>query len=207
MLPSLINQNEWTPDVAKATAEMNKIGLRYAQALLDVCLTEKATESVAADMASVAGLLDGKSDFAAFVRHPLLSAAQRDAIILDVAKKTKMHKVSVNFLRTLADNGRLNVLPAIVTLFPKVMAAHSGILQADVASAYKLSATQESDIAAALTKAMGAKVALNVAVDKTLLGGLTIRVGSVVIDDSVAGKLQRMRRGLNSAANANQHSF
>ena len=189
--------------MARATAELNKIGLRYVQALLDVCQAQGATESVAADLAALAQTAEKQADFYAFLRNPLLSAVQQDATILDIAKKMKLHAVTLNFLRTLVSNGRLHVLPEIMMLFPRELSRRDGVLKADVTSAYPLSAAQEKDIATALTSALGSKVMLNVSVDKTLLGGLTIRVGSVVIDDSVAGKLQRLRRGLTAAANAN----
>lgn len=189
--------------MARATAELNKIGLRYVQALLDVCQAQGVTESVAADMAALAHAADTQPDFNAFLRNPLLSVLQQDTVIADIAKKMKLQVVTVNFLRTLVDNARLHVLPEIAALFPREMARRDGVLKADITSAYPLTASQEKDIATALTGALGSKVTLNVSVDKGLLGGLTIRVGAVVIDDSVAGKLQRLRRGLTTPANAN----
>lgn len=189
--------------MARATAELNQIGLRYVQALLDVCQVQNATQSVAADLAGLGQMVETQADFYAFLRNPLISAVQQDATILDVAKKMKLQAVTVNFLRTLVSNGRLHTLPEIIALFPREVASRDGVLRADIVSAYPLSSAQEKDIATALTTALGANVALNITVDKALLGGLTIRVGSVVIDDSVAGKLQRLRRGLTAAANTN----
>lgn len=186
--------------MAVATAEMTKIGLRYAQALLDVSESAKATDKVAKDMAELGAAIAGQADLRDFINNPLLGAAQQDHIVQDIAKKAKLSAITLNFLRTLVSNGRLSVLPSAITAFHEEAQRRGGTTTVDVASAYPLTDTQQADLAKALATVAGGKVALKVTVDKTLLGGLTIRVGSNVIDDSVAGRLQRLRQTLVQSA-------
>ncbi len=188
--------------MAATTAEMMKIALRYAQALCDVSDSQKVTDKVLADMQALKAAYDEQADLRAFVNDPLSSVAAQDATIQQIAKKAKLQALTVNTLRALVDNRRLSVLPHLIDAFTQETERRAGIVNADVTSAYPLKADQTKALEDALARLAGNKVNLAVTVDKTLLGGLTIRLGSTVIDDSVAGRLARLRQSMTQAANA-----
>jgi F-type H+-transporting ATPase subunit delta len=108
-----------------------------------------------------------------------------------------MHALVAQLLTVLAANQRLALLPAIVAEFAAQMRAHRGEMVAEVATATKLDAATEQALVASLTKYTGKKVVLAVSQKPEILGGLKIRLGGVMIDASVAGKLMRLKDKLN----------
>jgi len=101
-----------------------------------------------------------------------------------------------NFVKVLADNNRLSVLPDILVHFNMLKAEHDKEIDVDVVSAIKLSAAQTKSMSAALEKRLARKVKLNCSVDPKLLAGVIIKAGDTVIDGSVHSKLNRLSDAL-----------
>lgn len=103
-----------------------------------------------------------------------------------------------NFIKILAENERLLVLPQIATLFSEFKAEYDKEASVDVTSAIELSADQQTTLSAALEKRLARKVKLNCVVDANVVSGLVIKSGDMVIDGSVRGKLNRLATTMQS---------
>jgi len=103
-----------------------------------------------------------------------------------------------NLVRVMAENGRLTVLPEVVQQFIQLRAAQEATLEVDVLSASTLSDQQQANIAAAMEKRLSRKVKLNCKIDKSVIAGVVIRAGDMVIDGSVRGRLERLADVLQS---------
>jgi F-type H+-transporting ATPase subunit delta len=103
-----------------------------------------------------------------------------------------------NFIRVMAENGRLLVLPAVLQQFIELRAALESTVEVDVLSSSALSDTQQAKIIAAMEKRLSRKVKLNCKIDKSVLAGVIIRAGDLVIDGSVRGRLDRLADVLQS---------
>lgn len=103
-----------------------------------------------------------------------------------------------NFIRVMAENGRLLVLPAVLQQFIELRAALESTIEVDVLSSSALSDAQQAKIAAAMEKRLSRKVKLNCKIDKSVLAGVIIRAGDMVIDGSVRGRLERLADVLQS---------
>ena len=110
----------------------------------------------------------------------------------------QLNESGQNFIKVLAENARLSALPNIVTLFAYYKAEHEKSVEADVTSAMPLTAEQEANIVIALEKRLARKVKLNCYVDNSLIRGLIIQTGDLVIDGSVRGKLNKLAEALQS---------
>ncbi|MES2217602.1 MAG: F0F1 ATP synthase subunit delta [Pseudomonadota bacterium] len=97
-----------------------------------------------------------------------------------------------NFLRLLAENLRLEALPEIAKLFAEARAAAEKKITVTVTSAAPLDEKYQQTLIAALTKRLQREVELENEVDETLLGGVVVRAGDIVIDGSIRGKLLRL---------------
>ncbi|RKZ34956.1 MAG: F0F1 ATP synthase subunit delta [Gammaproteobacteria bacterium] len=102
-----------------------------------------------------------------------------------------------NFVRVLAENGRLSLLPEISAVFEVLRAEYERRTHVRVVSAFELSSAQERTIAEAMEKRLGQSVEITAEVDQTLIGGLIIRAGDVVIDRSVRGRLGQLATQIN----------
>jgi F-type H+-transporting ATPase subunit delta len=103
-----------------------------------------------------------------------------------------------NFIKVMAENGRLLVLPEISEQFSKLKAEFIKEISVDVTSAVELTSEQEVSISTALEKRLDRKVKLNCNVDVSIVSGLIIKAGDMVIDGSIQGKLNRLATTIQS---------
>ncbi|MDR3433276.1 MAG: F0F1 ATP synthase subunit delta [Rouxiella aceris] len=103
-----------------------------------------------------------------------------------------------NLIRVMAENKRLRVLPEVLQQFIELRAALEATVEVEVTSASALSEEQQAKIAAAMEKRLSRKVKLNCKIDKSVLAGVVIRAGDMVIDGSVRSRLERLADVLQS---------
>lgn len=103
-----------------------------------------------------------------------------------------------NLIKVMAENGRLRVLPEVLQQFIELRASLEAVAEVEVTSATPLSEEQQAKIAAAMEKRLSRKVKLNCKIDKSVLAGVVIRAGDMVIDGSVRSRLERLADVLQS---------
>ena len=101
-----------------------------------------------------------------------------------------------NFVRVLAENGRLDVLSEIRTQYEVLRNEREGVVEAEVYSAFEMDQAQVTDLVARLEKKTGRKVKARVSVDKSLIGGVKIVIGDKVIDGSARAQLSALENAL-----------
>ena len=101
-----------------------------------------------------------------------------------------------NFIHLLVDNRRLALLPEIVAQYEALRAEAEARVEATVISAFPLEAAQLHSLGEALKRRLGREVNLTTELDKTLMGGIVIRAGDLVIDGSVRGRLADLAANL-----------
>ncbi len=101
-----------------------------------------------------------------------------------------------NFLRALAENRRLALLPQITAQFEALRAEVENVVDVEVVAAQEIAAPQQKKLAAALTRRLGRDVRMHTRIDESLLGGAIVRAGDLVIDGSLKGRLERLGSAL-----------
>ncbi|MGD2113343.1 MAG: F0F1 ATP synthase subunit delta [Gammaproteobacteria bacterium] len=129
------------------------------------------------------------------IDNPRLTEKQLADLIIDIGGERLSGK-GANFVRVLADNRRLGLLPDIAALFEIERSRAEGRVQAELTTAFPASEAQQAQIIASLRRRLGREIELTCKTDATLLGGAVIRAGDLVIDGSVRGKLQRLGTAL-----------
>jgi len=128
---------------------------------------------------------------APFAKNPQWSAADLVSLITDVAGD-KLNAGMQNFVRVLAENHRLLLLPEIAAHYEVLRSAVENTLDVEVISAVALDASQQEKLKAALSTRLKRRVRMRNVVDSTLLGGALVRAGDLVIDGSLKGRLERL---------------
>jgi F-type H+-transporting ATPase subunit delta len=131
------------------------------------------------------------------IAAPALTAEQQANTLLTLCGTELSDKVG-NFIRTLAANKRLPLLPEIAELFEQLKANRENSVDVEISSAFPLSAAVSERLAQALRGKLQREVTVNTVVDKSLLGGVLVRSGDVVIDGSVRGRLEQLAKAMNS---------
>ncbi|PZW50365.1 ATP synthase F1 subcomplex delta subunit [Humitalea rosea] len=178
---------------------------RYAIAMLgltdDLRATDPgATDRIAADMERLAALYRDDAGFRAFVQDPRNGLdVQRNAAFA-VLERIEISKEVHNLVGVLIANRRLALLPNVAEAFGAALAARRGQQLAQVTTAAALSDVQKASLVARLTEAGFSGVRLVEKVDATILGGLIVRIGSRLYDNSIKSKLQRLQYAMKGAA-------
>ena len=172
------------------------IAARYASAVFSLAQEAKDISSVEQDMDALAEALDSSADFGNLITSPLYSRQDQSHAILAIAKKMKLSATTTNTLGLLAEKRRLFVLPQLITAVRGLIAEEKGEVSAEVTSARKLTKAQETKLAASLKKAVGKDVKIKTTVDDALIGGLVVKVGSKMIDSSIASRLSNLQNAM-----------
>jgi F-type H+-transporting ATPase subunit delta len=168
----------------------------YARAAFAIARDERATSRDSFALWSQA--LDFASRVAADPRVAALLGDPRlshDGAVALLSPEAPLESFT-RFLRLLADNRRLALLPEIAGLYEELRAEAERVVKATVTSATPLPADELDTIKAALRKRFGREVDVDTAVDASLIGGAVIDAGDVVIDGSLKGKLERLQAAL-----------
>jgi F-type H+-transporting ATPase subunit delta len=134
---------------------------------------------------------------AAFTKDPTWSAADLVSSITEAAGD-KLNAGMQNFVRVLAENHRLLLLPEIAAHYEAFRSEVENTIDVDVVSAVALNSAQAEKLKAALAKRLKRSVRMQNSVDPGLLGGAVVRAGDLVIDGSLKGRLQRLATELGS---------
>jgi len=103
-----------------------------------------------------------------------------------------------NFVRVLAENKRLQLLPEIRIQFEALKNERESVAEVDVQSAFELTKEQVADLTRRLEKKTGRKVKTTVRVDKELIGGIKVVIGDKVLDGSARAQLGALETALKS---------
>jgi F-type H+-transporting ATPase subunit delta len=179
--------------VADSTSGTTGVAGRYATALFELANEQKAQKSVEADLDAVAALIQSSSDLKRLIASPVFSAEEQARAIAAVLDRAGIGGLAGNLAKVMAANRRLFALPAVIQAYKRLAAKQRGEVAADVTSAEPLSDVQIADLKAALKASLGKDVALNTSVDPALIGGLIVKVGSRMIDDSLRTKLSSLK--------------
>ena len=178
-------------------AELATVARPYAEALFRVAQAGKESHSLAAwsDLVSELAQIGSHPEVQAFARNPKASESDIGAAILALVK-APLTEEAKNFLAMLVENGRISLLPEIGAQFQLLKNSVEGAADAEISSAFELSAAQLADLVATLEKKFSRKLNPAVTVDPSLIGGVRVVVGDEVLDTSVRAKLQQMRVAL-----------
>jgi F-type H+-transporting ATPase subunit delta len=172
---------------------------RYARALLEVSFTSAGGDPAALrrELAEAAALLEDRHDLAEALASPAVPADRKRALVEAVWREAG--PLLRRLLTMLVERGRMGLLPALSAAYGELWNAARGVLPAQATSAVPLTAEQRAQVERALGRATGRDVELTAQVDPGVLGGLLVRVGGVVYDGTVRGRLRALRERLTAA--------
>lgn len=166
---------------------------RYATALFELALEQKALEQVAGDLNRFGEALDAFDELVRLVKSPVFTAEEQGRALAAILEQLKIDGLTKNFLLLVAKNRRLFATPDMIRAFRAMLARHRGEMSASVTAATKLTESQVTALKQALQAALGQEVMLEERVDPGLLGGLVVKVGSRMVDTSLRTKLNSLK--------------
>jgi F-type H+-transporting ATPase subunit delta len=173
---------------------------RYATALFELALDNKAVDAVKADLEQFDAMVSGSADLNRLVRSPVFGADEQLRALSAVLAKAGIKGLAANFLKVITANRRLFAAREMIRGFRALVARHKGEVTAQVTVAEKLSAGNLDALKSALKTVTGGKdIDFDVNIDPAIIGGLIVKVGSRMVDSSLRTKLNSIKLAMKEA--------
>ncbi len=179
-------------------AEEATIARPYANALFELARSSAVELDRWSRMLAYAAEATAQPQVQEMLGRPDVTADHKALALADVCGDV-IDDRGRNFVRLLAQNKRLELVPENAGLSEELRAAAEQTLDVEVVSAQPVTPALEQQLAAALSRRFQREVKMSSRVDTSLLGGAVIRAGDMVIDGSVRGRLDKLREALSRA--------
>ena len=177
-------------------AELITLARPYAKAAFEQALAAN-TLTAWAEALATAAVVASEPRVAQLIAAPGMTSARKAETLIGLCGEILPEAVR-NFLRVLAENKRLALLPQVHELFLAFKSAQEQSVDLEVASAFEIAPEQAARLADAIGRKLQRTVRVSTTVDKTLIGGVVIRTADLVIDGSVRGRLAKLSEAMNS---------
>lgn len=184
---------------AASATTASEAARRYAGALFDLAKEKGELAAIAGDLKTIEALAADSEDLTRLLESPAFAREDKVKALVAVADKVGLSKTATGFIGTMAQNGRARDLVGAAKHFDVLYAKERGVKRAIARTASDMSADQRARLEQVLAKAVGSDVELETEVDQDLIGGIQLRIGSTLIDASVAAKLDRMNTAMKGA--------
>jgi F-type H+-transporting ATPase subunit delta len=172
------------------------VARRYAKALIEIGVEQGNLDVLVREIGDIADTITQSAELRSVIDSPEVPRTARKAVLVEIAHKLGLGRITINTLSLLADNHRLRLVPAIAAALRDLADARSGVLRAKVTSAATLTETYVVSLTQALEARFQKKVVIEQAVDPTLLSGVVTRIGDTVIDGSLKSRLAQLHAAL-----------
>lgn len=183
-------------DVSETASISTGIAERYASAIFDLAKEGGTLGDLESDVDTLEAALAESEDFRTLVHSPLYGRQDQQDAVTALAGKMGLSQITANTLALMASKRRLFVLPYLLRGLRDMIADEKGEMTADVTSATALSDAQAAKLADTLKSKVGKDVKVKTTVDERLIGGLVVKIGSRMIDTSVAAKLAALQNAM-----------
>ena len=167
---------------------------RYSRALFEVAKETDELEKVETDIKSFQFLLINSSELKNFVHNPTQSINMQNNVINLISEKLNFSKYLKNFFSLLIEKRRIFFVLKIIDSFLKLCSKKRGEIKASLISSKELSENELEDIRKDLSTSMGSFIKFDYKIDKELIGGLKLQLGSFMIDTSIKNKLKKFEQ-------------
>ena len=164
---------------------------RYSRALFEVSQESNDLDKVENDVKNLKLIYDSNLEVRNFIKDPSQIITEQNKLVSLISDKLNFSKNLKNFLLLLIEKRRIFFLNKIIESFLKLCSKKRGEIKASLISSKELSQTELNDISTDLSKSMGSTLKFDYKVDKELIGGLKLQLGSIMIDTSIRNKLKK----------------
>lgn len=170
---------------------------RYAQAFADVVTAAKLdTAAIDVQLNDFLGTWEGSPELRTFFENPAIPAVKKVEILDKLNAKLKLQKELRNLIAVLISNDRIGQVSEVAQAYRRLLQEQLGIRPAEIVTARELDQKEREALVAEIAKLAGSKIEPSFTLDKSILGGAVVRIGSTVYDGSVRGRLERLKEAL-----------
>jgi len=170
---------------------------RYANAFADVVTAAKLdTAAIDSQLSDFLTTWEGSLELRDFFENPAVPAVQKVEFLDKLNAKLKLQKELRNLIAVLISNDRIAHIGEVAQAYRRLLQEQLGIRPAEITTARVLETKERDELVAEIAKLAGSKIEASFTLDKSILGGTVVRIGSTVYDGSVRGRLERLKEAL-----------
>jgi len=167
----------------------------YARAFADVVFAKRLDAAkIIRELNSLLAIWQDSAELRHVWENPAIEAEQKRRLLDAIVAQEKISRPVRNFLAVLIDHRRVSLLPQIVRSFELEINQRLGFAEAQITSARDLTDPEKRTLEVQLEKLIGKKIKAQYGRDRTVLGGVVVKVGSTIYDGSVLGQLHKLRQ-------------
>jgi len=174
----------------------SKVSKRYARALLSLGMEEGRYQEYGKELREFADFYESNRELNQAIANPAFTLEDRKAILKVVLAKSAVSETIRNFLNLLLDKNRISAVGEISALYEQLTDEVSNIVRAEVVVPRPLAGEAEGRLGQALEQMTSKKVRMNVRQDKSIVGGIIVKIGDLVVDGSVIAQVQGIKESL-----------
>jgi F-type H+-transporting ATPase subunit delta len=169
-----------------------RIAKRYARVALSNAIEKSLIDTFYKDFVLVQNSIKGSRELGLLLKNPVTNKDKKISIVKELFGK-HINNESFEFIRFLIDKGRDNIILEILNSFFEIRNEYLGLLEVNVFGFYPLSEDQQGKIKKELEETIKKKITVSFQVDKSILGGIIIKIDDTVLDASVKRKLELLK--------------
>ena len=174
----------------------NSTSKSYALALYELASENSALDQVEKELYSFKKLLGESLDFKKMLINPMVTKEDKENVISKILQQNNYSENSKRFLNFVASKNRLFFLDKIIESFLNLISINKGELNAELISSKELTDEEQEKIKNELSESFKSSLKINYKYDSNLIGGLIIKVGSVMVDTSIKTKLKKLEQSM-----------
>jgi len=174
---------------------LKSLASTYAEGFMENLEAEKYAEAHE-DISTFAELYAQEPRIKLLLGNPAIPEEEKSRLVASIAERGRFLEISRNFLMLVLKNGRMGLLSDIAESIEELTREYEGRVIANITSALDLTGEQVERLRNKLSMFLGKTVEINVAIDRSLIGGMVIRVGDKIIDSSVMNTLNNVKESL-----------
>ncbi len=172
----------------------NETSERYALALFELASENSEIESIEKNISFLLMTCKKNLEFNNFLKNPTHQIETQIKIFNEISKIMSLNKTLINFLQLIINKRRIYFLDKILEKFIKLSSKRKGKVEAILISSKDLSTSERNKIDEEISKAIKSKIDFTFKTDKSLISGVKVQVGSLLIDTSVSNKLKKIKQ-------------
>ena len=174
----------------------SEISNRYALALYDLSKENNQTEEFVTNIKQFMKIFNSSESLRFFIKNPTYSAEDQKSLFDKILAQMNANKIVKNFFSILIIKKRIFFIDQISEKFLNLISKKKGELSINIISANKLEDKEIMDLEREISSSVKNKIKLLCKIDPSLIGGLVLQVGSLMIDTSLKNKLNKYRKSL-----------
>ncbi|MEI8394880.1 MAG: F0F1 ATP synthase subunit delta [Rhodospirillaceae bacterium] len=172
------------------------LAARYSAALFDLATERNKVDEAESDLTRLKGVLAQSPDLRRFLRSPVLTREQQNKALEALLGQVGVSDLTQHFVGLVAKNRRLFALGDMIEAFLADLARRRGEVSAEITVARSMTDAQTAAMNAAVKSALGDRAAVKVSINPELLGGMVVKIGSRMIDNSLRTKIDKLQLAL-----------